>query len=448
MKTVKKILAILFAVLMLSGCTEKPVETEPAKPVPEVVEKKDFSALKGIVYDYTTWYEAFMKLPIASEDMTEDQLRRLCADTFKANMTFTWTPSAPISYTYELLDRYTDVSLPYGIAYSGLFYATGVKNATCGNIWKVLPYYDHDTGVVDVEAMGGIDYVLNNMTSACSYGAIQAWNRVSNSHNLTAMGSYNNNDSGIVPVGPYTYGAHTYNYKFGSRTASNEIIAANGNEVMYESLAMMKVADGLYSSSAWHVMMCSQTPVVVRGADGKIDPQKSYMYVHEQGATGTKGDSLNYDQPNGVALRPLGTIDKQYTFEKLISSGYIPFTIKELIGEDPVEPGSAWLGEKDEPIEHYRPMTVQELFSLNIHANYNICNLLVEVRAPDGTVLVYYYPQIMTAPTPKYYSVSLTGCLLEERVAPYADGKNTIHISAQLANGELKEAFQTILEME
>jgi hypothetical protein len=34
-----------------------------------------------------------------------------------------------------------------------------------------------------------------------------------------------------------------------------------------------------------------------------------------------------------------------------------------------------------------------------------------------------------------------------ERMEPYANGKTTIHIYARLANGELKEAFHTILKI-
>ena len=62
-------------IVSLAACNAEPAETEAPKPIPEKVEKKDFSNLKGIVDDYTTWYEEFMQLPIASADMTEEQLR-------------------------------------------------------------------------------------------------------------------------------------------------------------------------------------------------------------------------------------------------------------------------------------------------------------------------------------------------------------------------------------
>ena len=451
-----KALKICFALLLtlttvfsMAACGEKQEGTPTAAaPVPETTEAKDYSTFAGIVADPKGWYEDFMALPIANDQMTEQELRQLCVDAFKANLSFEWTPNAPIQYTFELLDRYSDVYLPTGIAYSGLMYATGVTNTSRGNIWKALDYYDVETGVLDVEAMGDLDNIIGTLSSACAAGVIMAYNRVSDNHGLKGMSSFNKEDANIVPVGPYTYGPHTYNYNFGSRTASNEIIAANGNEVMYESLALMLPADGLYSSSSWHVMMCSQDPVVVRKADGKIDPFQSYMLICEQGATGTKGDSLNYNQSNGVAMRPLGTIDKQYTFADLISKGYIPFTLKEFLGEEPVEEGKAWVGKLTEELENGADIDVQTLFSKNLCSNYALCTMQVQVKAPDGTVLVSYKPPINSAHK-AYYTMEypLAGLLQQERVAPYADGKNTIHIYAQLANGEKLEAYSTVLKM-
>ena len=412
-------------------------------PVPETTKAKDYSTFAGIVADPKSWYDAFMALPIANDQMTEQELRQLCVDAFKANMTFEWTPNAPIVYTYELLDRYSDVNLPTGIAYSGLCYCTGVTGGTCGTLYKVLNYYDVETGVLDTEAMG--ENVLNIISSACANGAIQGWNRVSPDHGAKGM-NFSACETNVVPVGPYTYEAYTYNYKWTTRTASNEIIAANGEEVMYESLALTHIADGVYSSSAWHVMMVSQDPVVVRGADGKIDPEASYLYVHEQGAGGTKSDKYNYNQPNGVAMRPLGTIDNKYTFKQLIEKGYVPFTLKEFIGEATVKPGEAWVGKENEKLENGTEMTAQELFGKQLCTNYTLCTIQVQVKAPDGTMLVRYNPHVNTSPTTK--SVSLTSALRQERLAPYADGKNTIHIYAQLANGEFLEAFSTILQID
>ena len=434
MKIAKRLVALvlcLACVLPLAACGAK-------DPVPEVVEQRDYSEFAGIVEDPKTWYENFMQLPIANENMTEQELRQLVVDTFKANLTFTWTPTSTITYDFDIYH----VELPKGIAYSGLCYAIRVPDATCGTIWKILPYYDLETGALDVDAMG--KHLLNFMSSACSYGPIQAWDRVSNSHGLTGMNSYNIYESNIVPVGPYRYKRQDYGYNFETTTATAEIYEKAGRDVMAESLAQMKPADGMYSSPSWHVMMCAEPPVVVRNADGSIHPFDSYIIVHEQGYTGTGYDTLNHPQGNGIAMRPLGFVSRKYTFNQLLNSKYIPFTIKELIGQDPVEPGQVWLGNNSR-FENGAALTLAQIGSEYLCANYAICTMLIEVKTPEGQVLVSYVPQADTNPT--RMRESMRGLLDESRLSPYADGKNTIHISARLSNGELLEAFHTVLKI-
>ena len=432
----RKIICLLVAgLLLLSGCAQSPQPTQP---------QEDHSTHAGIVADTKTWYEEFTSLPIANENMTEQELRALCVDAFRLGLTMPWTPNEEIKYTYTLLSKSYDVLMPAGIAYSGMCYATGIENATYGNAWKMLPYWDPETGMLDVEAMG--ENVLNVISSACSYGAMQGWNRVSNSHGIKEMDSYSMYVSNIVPVGPYQYEPYTYNYNFKDRQASNKIIEANGEEVIFESYACTQPADGVFSSSAYHVMMISQNPVVVRREDGTIDPEQSYVLVHEQKSTGTRTEDLNYLQENGMTMRPLGTVDAKYTFQKLLEKGYIPFTLKEFIGEDPVEPGEAWLGTQNSQVENGADLTAGVLFGYTLYANYNVCSIQVEVKAPDGKVLDSYTPHMST--NPKLLRCPLNGGLDRNRLTAYADGKNTIHIYARLSTGELVEAFHTILKMQ
>lgn len=447
MKKQIAIILCLAALLCCCGCDKKaePTTTAPAAtgqtatdPGPEVTEKKDYSQWAGIVHDPKTWYENFMALPVVNAQMSEEELRQLCVDAFAANMSFHWTPNKAIAYDYKLSGKVSTVNLEPGIAYSGLAYATGKSS---GMVYKILKYYDKETGVLDVEAMDP-NKVMSIVTSACARGAQQGWNRVSNSHNLTSMGTFNQYDSNVIPVGPYTYEQADYDYDFGSRTASNQIIAKNGDAVMYESFALMKMADGLYSSSSWHVMMCGADPVVVRNSAGKIDPDQSYVLILEQEAVGTRSDKRDVIQDNGVILRQLGTINEKFTFRKLLEKGYIPFTIPEFVGADPVEPGEAWLaaasGEKVEP------KSVKEAFGLTLYGNYALCTIDIVVKNPEGQVLVSYDPEFVTLPTT--YDVTLQGVLDQQRLQPYANGKNTVHIYAQLANGEYKEVYQAALE--
>lgn len=433
----RKILAavtILGTILSIAGCGAAAVPEETAP-------KKDYSQYAGIVADSKTWYEEFMALPIANETMTEEELRQLCVDAFAANMRFTWTPNKTVSYNYKLSGNVYQVNLVPGIAYSGLAYATGQSS---GHIYKILKYYDLETGVLDVEAMDP-NKVMSIVTSACARGAEQGWNRVCNSSKLGNMDSFNQYNSHIIPVGPYTYEAADYNYDFGTRTATSEILAKNSPETMYESYALMKPADGLYSSPSWHVMMCGAEPVVVRNSAGNIDPEQSYMLILEQEAVGTRTNKRDIIQENGVTLRQLGTINEKFTFKKLLDKGYIPFTFKEFLGQDPVEPGEAWLGTETDKVESGTPLTAKEISGKLLHGNYAICVVEFQVKDPAGKVLYSWSPEFVTLPTT--YSLSIQGALDDTALSPYADGKNTLHIYAQLANGELLEALQTVLKV-
>lgn len=439
----KRLLGLILAFCMIfsmAACTG--VNSEPETTTTE-------SPYAGVVDDPKTWYEEFISIPIANSSMTTDELRDICVRQFKANLGFTWTPSEPISYTYKLLDKQRSINLPAGNAYSGLIYSTGVKGttATTGNVFKVLSYYDKETGVVDIGAMG--DKVLSILSSACSYGAMQAWNRVSNSHNLGGMETYTVFDSNIVTVGPYTYEPYVYNYDFTNNNmdATTQIIVHNGMEVMFESYAQMLPADGLFSSPSWHVIMCSSVPVVVRDSKGRINANESYVLICEQAAGGTQSDQDNYKQPNGIDMRPLGTIDKKYTFLDLVDKGYIPFSIKEFTGEEPVEAGEAWIGDKATRVENGADLTVEQIFSKLAVGNYNICNIIVKVKDPSGNVLVSYDPSLNTSPRTASYAVSMADGYNEAKLAPHANGSNTIHIYIQLANGERIEAFNTTLKM-
>ena len=432
----KKLLALLmtFAILLsFAGCgaaEEAPaVTTQP---------KRDYSEFAGIVADPKTWYEEFMALPIANENMTEDELRQLAADAFRVNLTFPWTPTQDIAFQYTLLNNSYEGVLPAGIAYSGLAYN---NNAARGTVWKVLNYYDPETGAVDIEAM--CSSALMNLTSACSLGAMQGWNRVSNSHGLTDMSSYNKGLSNIVPVGDYDY--QPFEHSFAANDGTPRIIEKNGEAVMCESYALMKTADGLYSSDVYHVMMCAADAVVVRHANGTIDKNNSYVLVYEQRMTGTRSDELNYTQENGITMRPLGTVDHQYSFQMLLDQGYVPFTFKEFIGEDPVEPGKAWVGTKDIGLENGTDITIKELSGKVLGGNYAPCTVEIQVQDASGVVLYAYKPDLPT--TPAEYSISLSSSFDAEALQPYANGTNTIHIYARLSNGELLEAFATTLRV-
>ena len=95
----KKIIAFVLCLVMtlaMFGCAGGGSTEPTAKPV----ETRDYSPYANIVADTQTWYNELMAMPIANENMTEQELRQLCVDAMRMNLTFTWTPTneGPIRY--------------------------------------------------------------------------------------------------------------------------------------------------------------------------------------------------------------------------------------------------------------------------------------------------------------------------------------------------------------
>ena len=432
----KKVLCLILCMLLslnLFGCAQSDTEAVPTEEA-----GRDYSEFAGIVADPKTWYEDLMALPIASPDMTEEELRQLCVDAFKMHASFVWTPTEDINYTFTLLEKTSVVSLPTGIAYAGMCYCSGGEN---GNIWKALQFYDHETGAVDIAAMDG--QMIGMFTSACARAVQWAYARVSNSHGLEGMASFNQHMSNIALVGPYNYTVGKYSFSDGPGTL--DIIKDNGEDVILRSYAEMKLADGVYSSSSFHVMMCSAAPEVFYNSDGTVNPDLSYVLVCEQDAVGTKSTTKDSLQSNGVTLRTLGSIDNKYTFRQLLEKGYVPFTVKELIGEDPVEEGDAWIGHQAKRVENGADMDVSEVLSNKLCTNYAVCTVELQVKNADGEVLYSYNPHVNTLPYS--YEVPMSSSWVTDEAKALANGTNTVHIYVRLATGELKEAFNTVLKV-
>lgn len=424
------LLLSLATVFSLVACTSNaPAET----PAGTEAAERDYSEFAGIVADPKTWYDTLMAIPVATPDMSEEEIRQICVDAFKANASFVWTPTQEITYTFELGGDASDIVLPTGIAYAGMFYCNNVAK---GNVWKALQYYDHETGAMDIEAMKGS--ALAVLSSACAKSVEWALARVSNSFDLQDMGAYSN----LIPVGPYTFLPGQYGFSRGDGTKN--IIRDNGEETMGKSYAAMKKADVLYSSSSYHVMMASADPVVVTLSDGRIDLNESYILVCEQDAVGSKTTQKDSTQENGKILRQLGSVDNKYTFRALMDKGYLPLTVKELIGEDPIEKGEVWVGNQNNRIENGTDMDVATLFGNSLCANYAICTVNVQVKNPAGEVLLDYNTGVQTQPTS--HSIPLSKSMVPEEAMALADGQNTIHVVVRLATGALLEAYSGVLK--
>ena len=284
-------------------------ETKPADtfPYPEINEK-------------LTW-DAIRSFPVKRADMTEQEMRQLCVDFFRFSKTALWIPDTNWTYI-KTKDGETD-EMYKGKIYGGLPYI-GVAS---GNVYRIMDYINEETGVVDMTEPMAEPKLFGNQCSIASYWG---WARVINSADFGW--TYEMVQSkGFLRVGPYTYDDTISRFQ-DDLYQTDDVIRENGPEIIYESYAAMKMADGLITyTGAGHAMMCTADPVVVYDAEGIIDPANSYLLItdqHSKWVEATNGAGDTYTHKNFV--------DRKMSFYELLTEAYIPFTFAEFSGADPI----------------------------------------------------------------------------------------------------------------
>ncbi len=255
-------------------------------------------------------------LPIAQRNWPLSRLRRLCTDAFRLQLGFAWTPAED----FEILRNWRHnkiTKLNAGTVYGGIPYAIG----GLGNLYRWMEIYDEESGILTVpENLPREFYKI--FCNQCSFGAFWAWSRVSNSltYRLTDDMTEQN---GCIPVGEYVYDDAITDF---ADYTTTRICEENGRQVMFRSYALLLEADGIVNfTTGGHVRMISTTPVVVYNEDGTINGEESYTTFLDQSA---KYHPLQTSDGSEYLVQ--GEIDKKITFEKLFTSGYLPFTIPEL----------------------------------------------------------------------------------------------------------------------
>lgn len=356
----KKTICLLLAVVLLSLCAcgskqETPEPTQPEKPalsIPRPITWEDIDAI-----------------PIATADMTEDELRQICVDFFRLQQTAMWTPKVPFNYDITTYDKHP--SIVPGTVYAGCPY---VSPSNTGNLYRIMDFYDSQTGVLDNTQMEMQDFAWL-IGNDCVSGPFWGWGRVVNSF-LNYANGYLNQEHGCIPVGPYHYENISV---WCEENNTKSVCDANGEQIMYESYAQVKPADGLYTQ--WntaknsHLRMAVQAATVVYAEDGSIDGRQSFLTYTDQGS------SLEPYKLEGATALVQGDLDVKVTFKNLFDNGYLPFTWAELIGEDPVEPATV---KTLTPLP--KELTTSALYQMKFTTNYAISHYSLELRDSKGNV--------------------------------------------------------------
>lgn len=418
MKRIIALLLCLITLLPLCACSSGLKAAEPTAE--ELTETKEET--KTEVQTYPKVHDVLTRakideFPIASDDMTLEEKRQLCIDFFRFTKKFAWTPSEDYSYVIESSGR--EVTLKKNTVYGSLPYVT----VASGNVYRILDYYDEETGVIDVKKAGSDPILFGNQ---CSIGAFWGWSRVCNKANYTWTQAINK-ANGFIPVGPYTYDDSVSDFANGVNTL--DICIANGEETMFESYAALTPADGLVQfKSAGHVIMCSQVNVV-RDEAGKIDPNKSYILYIDQ-TSGWKDDK----QTNGDPYKRQGNVDAKHTFKKLYNSAYLPFTLPELIGEDPVEKSETTFS-----FAEGNTITIDQLKNSSVSSNYAISDAYVMILDAEGKEVDY---KVVRARRASVKSLGFEKAVFPTTMEKYATDDYSIRVEVQISTGERVSVYE------
>ncbi|MBR4184547.1 MAG: hypothetical protein IKQ87_02170, partial [Clostridia bacterium] len=294
-----------------------------------------------------------------------------------------------------------------------------------GNLYRMLEYYDSETGVLDVTDLAENTKIFG---TACSGTTGWGWARVVNSATCAWTAGLNTH-YGLLRVGPYSYDDAMVRYGENGFPDAKPIARQNGETKMFASYALMDVADCIVNNG--HVRMIAEKPEVVRKADGSIDGEKSRVMIVEQGLY-TTGEDHQRVSADRIPYEIQGCDGRYYTFRDLYDTGYLPHTFKEFLGQDPVEPGEAKLSVTGEDL------AVEALWGSTLTANYVVSDVFTTVRDASGKVL---RREVYRATNHFTRTVKMIDAFSSGTMRGYREPGNTIEISAQLGNGELVVAY-------
>lgn len=340
------------------------------------------------------------KLPIATPDMTEEELRDVVIAFKYFQHHFAYTPDLGGigAYRYHI----KNLTYAYGADNAKTTYEEGkyyggipYMGNSAGSIYRWLEFYDAETGVMDwapilrTKRINWIDGNSNKVYpdvgssyfgNTCASSCVWSWLRVSNS--IDSFWTYSCIPKhGYVKVGDYDLDE---NETYGKST--KELCAKNGKERMFAAYAKMKKADGMVKSG--HAVMCVSNAVVAYGENGEIDGENSYVLIGEQTAgylteAPQKGGELRYSPMNdkGDTYRIQGNFagdivngkvrDMKWSFDYLFKAGYMPFTLKELCGQKSVDRSEVSLLLSDESY-NASYIKASEIENMRITSNYAI----------------------------------------------------------------------------
>ena len=385
-KTILAFLAILLVAVMavsFAACGEKKAKVNETDPKTDVSTYKAEGFEKSTLKNQISWegINQFKSTADIAELYKTDpttaiaEARQVTVDFFNYAKTATWIPADNWDFTHHSDGTGPD-SMQGGQVYGGLPYV----GLAASGVYRLMDFIDPETGVVDITTAGGemgpdgMPVRQKYFGNQCAQGAYQGWSRFINSANYAGTPTMTV-AKGFIRVGDYTYPDYTTGWSVGYNTVA--VCQENGDQVMWESYAKLIPGDGVVNyTTAGHVMMIVSEPVVVRKADNTIDGNQSYLHITDQHV-----QFVNYTHPDGGdQCMHARYVNRKMTFAELSAakSGYIPFTYKEWLGEDPIEVPEYTISHTGETI------TKDQLYATKITSNYHLYDIYCSIYNADG----------------------------------------------------------------
>lgn len=161
---------------------------------------------------------------------------------------------------------------------------------------------------------------------------------------------------------------------------SNGICVANGEQVMYESYALLQQSDAVvYAKASGHTMLVTGN-TLVRAEDGTVDGEKSYITTVHQTRTYMKDDTKAFDETLGEDVYQIYGIDDTYTYAALFEKGYLPMTCQALIDPN-------WEIPEPTVTDSLTQPTGEAMFEGEFVSNYFISFVDLVVKDAQGNVV-------------------------------------------------------------
>jgi hypothetical protein len=341
-----------------------------------------------------------------------------------------------------------------GTIYGGLPYV-GVAS---GNVYRMMDYIDPATGLLDMKkalpAVGTKDQLsmsdLKYFGSQCSISVYWAWGRILNS--MDYLWTYNTvSHNNFVLLGDMVIpDIDKWTAEYNTTMACHE----NCEQLTYSNYAAAKKADALVyyiessgGAGAGHLMMLYEDAHVVYNPDGTINGDESYLVIIDQGQSWK-----NNTNAAGDAFQHKGNIALKKTFKAMYDYGYVAYTFKEFLGQDPIEETVVSLvsgentlitGTIREKDRYYETALTTEVLSWSglmgskITSNYGIADAYIILYDRNGAELYRHAVRTGTAGN-KTLTLAQSGAQVTtwEHGTLFPDRAYSAKIEVQLATGE------------